>query len=658
VAALAAVRGQVGPLSSIELAGTADRRAVRQSRWRRGIVGSRAGSFASTKQLIGAKRLLGGFLAIAALLAAAVPAGAASHNYRNPLDIRIPGDGRVESCADPTVIRGTTPGDRAWFMYCTTDPLNSDDKSGGNFNFHPIPMFRSTDLVTWRYQGDALASRPAWAEPTAGLWAPEIQFFNGQYYLYFGVTDVKPEISGEPEGCHDDNAIGVATSSSPLGPWTVSPTPVVEPRRNGPGCNFFWTFDPDVITAQDTAHLGQRYIYYGSYYGGVQVRELSPDGLLSIPASAVQVAIPNRYEGSEVIYRNGFYYYLGSATNCCNGPLTGYSVFAGRSESPTGPFIDRDGVSLLNGRVGGSVFLSMNGNKWVGPGHQTTFKDFDGQWWTIYHAIDRNDPYFDGAVGFTKRPALLDPVEWIGGWPSVRGGQWASIRRIKRPAARPGDETLHVETRARRLTPGDLLDSDEFNGSIDGGWTWVREPASTQFRATPTTFQFDTQAADLFVDSNNASVLLRDLPSGNWIAETRLQINLPPEGCCYNYVQAGVVVYDDDDNFLKLAHVSIWETRQTEWAKEEAPVPGGYPRYGNTVVTAPGDWTYFRIARRERRDDVLYQAFVSRDGTHWNRGGVWTHELADPSIGLVSMGGSGFTADFDYLRIYSLEVGP
>jgi arabinan endo-1,5-alpha-L-arabinosidase len=597
-----------------------------------------------------------------ALVAAIAPAASAAdaergpRTYRNPLDITTTGDGSVETCADPTVIRGQTAGDDRWYMYCTTDPLNSEDKTGGDFNFHLIPTFHSTDLINWTYAGDAFTTRPSWAEPTAGLWAPEIQFFNGQYYLYFGITDVTPLISGEPTSCHDDNAIAVATSSSPLGPWTVASTPVVEPRRGGPGCNFFWTFDPEVITAQDSAHAGQKFIYYGSYYGGVQVRQLSPDGLTTSPATAIQVTIPNRYEGSEVIFRNGFYYYLGSATNCCNGPLTGYSVFVGRSTSPTGPFVDREGVSLLNGRVGGSVFLSMNGNRWVGPGHQTTFQDFDGQWWTIYHAVDRNDPYFEGAVGFTKRPALLDPVDWQTGWPTVRGGLWASDEPMKRPAAQPGQRTLYKEFRPQVHNVGKLLDGDEFNGSLDDDWTWVREPAATQYRTTPTTFQFDTQAADLFVNSNNASVLLRDLPTGNWVVETRVRLNLPAEGCCFNYVQAGLVVYDDDDNFLKLVHVSIWETRQTEWAKELAPVPAGYPRYGNTVVTTPNEWTYFRIARWQRGGETHYQAYVSRDGTNWNRGGVWTHDLDDPALGLVAMGGSGFTADFDYVRIHRLQV--
>ena len=92
------------------------------------------------------------------------------------------------------------------------------------------------------------------------------------------------------------------------------------------------------------------------------------------------------------------------------------------------------------------------------------------------------------------------------------------------------------------------------------------------------------QAADLFEGSNNASVLIEDAPNGNYVVETRVKLNLPAEGCCFNYVQAGLVIYGDDDNFIKLAHVSIWNTRQTEFAKELFPVPSGYPRYGNTVV--------------------------------------------------------------------------
>ncbi len=595
-------------------------------------------------------------LALAAMLALSATASAASASapkradtYRNPLPIKIPGDGLAESCADPTVIYGQE-GEGLWYMYCTTDPLNDQDRNAnGDFNFHLIPMFSSTDLVNWTYKGDAFTARPAYAAPNAGLWAPEIKYYpeTGQYHLYYTVTDTMFPGAG--------SAIGVATSDSPLGPWIHQAAPVVEPHPADccPGSRR-WVFDPEVLRTP-----GPDYIYYGSYFGGISVRVLSEDGLTSDPASQRAITIANRYEGAEVVFKDGYYYLFVSATDCCRGPLTGYSVFVGRSSSPLGPFLDRDGVSLLAGRVGGTPVVSMNGNRWVGTGHNTVFRDFDGQWWTIYHAVDRFDPYFEGAIGFTKRPALLDALDWIDGWPTVRSGQWASDTPQHAPAAQPGDKTNYKTKLVKQDQPGQLIAnrSDEFNGNtLSSQWSWVRPPDPATYGLTGSAFRFDTQAADLFESSNNASVLVEAVPSGKYMVETKVRLNLPPEGCCFNYVQAGLVIYGNDDNFVKLAHVSIWETRQTEFAKELFPVPAGYPRYGNTVVGPPDEWTYLRIVKRTVGGEEHYMAYTSRDGQHWARGGTWTHELGNQArIGLVSMGGSGFVAEFDYVRVYRLN---
>jgi arabinan endo-1,5-alpha-L-arabinosidase len=573
--------------------------------------------------------------------------GAQTSTYTNPLPIQIPGDGMVESCADPSLIRGQTPGDQYWYMYCTTDPLNDSDKTGSNFNFRLIPMLRSLDLVNWTYMGDAFNARPGWVADDAGLWAPEIKFLNGQYYLYYTAswTDL-------PGG---GSAIGVATSPSPLGPWTDSGTPAVEPH--GADCcgpdSRRWVFDPDVVKDN-----GQLYIFYGSYFGGISARKLSTDGLRSDPTSQKLIAIPNRYEGTEIVKHGNYWYLFASATNCCNGPLTGYSVFVGRSRDALGPYKDREGASFLAGRVGGTPVLSMNGNRWVGPGHNSVFEDLNGQWWTVYHAVDRHDPYFASDPGFTKRPVLLDRVDWVDGWPLVRGGFWASDSPQPVPAAQPnmkinGDLTLATDDQ-----PGDPLPafSDEFNGALGTQWSWVREPDPSVYSVSDETFNFNTQPADLFVDSNNASVLKEQAPSGDYVVETKVQLNLAAEGCCWNFVQAGLVIYGDDDNYLKLVHVSIWETRQTEFAKELAPVPEEYPRYGNTVVAAPGDWTYLRIVKQNQAGEEHYTAYTSTDGEHWVRGGTWTHQLGSAAnIGLVSMGGSGFTANFDYVHVYTLD---
>ena len=91
----------------------------------------------------------------------------------------------------------------------------------------------------------------------------------------------------------------------------------------------------------------------------------------------------------------------------------------------------------------------------------------------------------------------------------------------------------------------------------------------------------------------------------------------------------------------------------------------GFPRYGNTVVGPPGDdWTYLRIVveqlngveqREAGGDTERYTAYTSQDGSTWVRGGVWTHSLGDGQIGLVSMGGTGFTGRFDHVRVWSLR---
>ncbi|MGI8900912.1 MAG: family 43 glycosylhydrolase [Nocardioides sp.] len=274
--------------------------------------------------------------------------GKNSGTYTNPLEPQIPGDGVVESCADPTVIQGQEPGDTTWYMYCTTDPLNDEDLDAtGDPIFHRIPMMTSEDLVNWTYVGDAFSQGPTglpdWAEEDASLWAPEMVYSTtyDQYYMFVVVTDTTAAISGV-EDCGGDNAIGVATSDSPTGPWEFSDEPVVGPRQNGAGCDFFWTFDPDVL---GDSIATESILYYGSYYGGVFGTHvtLTAAGAIADEAGAVMVAIDNKYEGANVIYRDGYYYLFVSATNCCNGALTGYAVFVGRSTSPLGPFVDQQG---------------------------------------------------------------------------------------------------------------------------------------------------------------------------------------------------------------------------------------------------------------------------------------------------------------------------
>jgi len=616
-------------------------------------------------------RVLAALLLLATL--APPPALAASAKdpgvYNNPLKPKLPNGGVIESCADPTVLRGQKQGDPYWYMYCTTDPLNDKDLDAqGKLVFHRIPQMRSLDLINWEYVGDAFQSLPGYAVSNAGLWAPDVLYssVHDKYYLFFVVTDTTTT------ACTSDSAIGVATSDSPTGPWKFSDEPVVSPRKdtaNAEPCAFFWTFDPDVLGDSVGA---ESVLYYGSYSGGIFARTLTltAEGA-AVGADETRISIGNRYEGANVVLRDGYYYLFGSATNCCNGALTGYNVFAGRSTSPLGPFVDRQGNSLLDTQAGGTPVISMNGNRWVGTGHNTVFQDAAGQWWTAYHAVDRSDPFFESATGFTKRPVLLDPLDWVDGWPTVRGGFWASDGQMPAPAARAGLKSRYRTKLAQPHVPGDRIAaaSDMFDGTtLSDSWSWVRPPASHTYAVADGTFRFQVQNADLHLDTNNASLLTRPAPKGDYLVETRVRLDVPDDGCCFNHAQAGLVLYGGDDNFIKLTTTAMWETRQTEFTKELAPVPAGWGRQGNTVVGPPSeDWTYLRIAverltgearRAAGGDTTAYTAYTSQNGVDWVRGGTWTHSLSNPRISLVAMGGGGdFTAEFDHVRVYALRSG-
>ena len=195
-----------------------------------------------------------GSLEAAVLLALGAGAAAAQEQptYRNPLPV-VSEDGPVTSCADPSVVDDPAGG---WVMYCTTDPLSGEDLNlDGNLVFRFVPTFRSEDLVRWSYVGDDFARRaganaaspPAWASDSALFWAPAGKEIDGRHYLLFGVTDVDDAVSGEA-GCASDNAIGYAVSDSPTGPWVAGEEPLIAPRRgDGEGCDFLWTYDPEVV---------------------------------------------------------------------------------------------------------------------------------------------------------------------------------------------------------------------------------------------------------------------------------------------------------------------------------------------------------------------------------------------------------------------------
>ena len=81
----------------------------------------------------------------------------------------------------------------------------------------------------------------AWAKRQ--MWAPDAAYKNGTYYLYFPAKDAE-----------DIFHIGVATSTSPTGPFKAQPAPI----------KGSFSIDPAVFTDDD----GKSYLYFGGIWGG------------------------------------------------------------------------------------------------------------------------------------------------------------------------------------------------------------------------------------------------------------------------------------------------------------------------------------------------------------------------------------------------------
>lgn len=336
------------------------------------------------------RRLLS--LAIA-LIGVHAAAGAArdTGTYANPvLNADFP---------DPTVIRAK---DGLYYGYAT-----QTQRDGRWINIQAI---RSSDLVHWRYLGDALPIKPTWASKTQDFWAPDVVQRGSRYIMYYSA---KPDaaLTDDKQGL----CLGVATAKSAAGPFTD----IGHPLKCGES---FVNIDP---TEFDDPATGRHWLYWGSGFQPIKVQELSPDLLSFAPGSTpkdlvspnpVKDAFPVLVEGSWITRHGGWYYLFYSGDNCC-GAKANYAVMVARSRSATGPF---QTLEQATGKPH-SIILQRS-SRWLASGHNSVVTDRSGRDWIVYHAVDVRRPREKASDEVnTRRVMLIDRIIWKNGWPVVDG---------------------------------------------------------------------------------------------------------------------------------------------------------------------------------------------------------------------------------------------
>ncbi|HKX26891.1 MAG TPA: RICIN domain-containing protein, partial [Blastocatellia bacterium] len=233
-------------------------------------------------------------------------------------------------------------------------------------------------------------------------------------------------------------AIGLATASNLVGPWTDRGLIVA-------GNN---AIDPSVLV--DGSSL---WMTYGNWNSGVDLIQLNPSTGLRLNSSHWDL-VPGEVEGPALL-KNGSYYYLFFQRGlCCNGVNTAYYTQVGRSTSVTGPYVDKNGNTLLTG--GGSTFLPNRDGRYIGPGHVGY-----GESKLTFHFYDGN------ANGAPK--LRITTLSWSNGWPVAAG------------VATPNDQPIANGTyRLRNRANGKYLDG--LGATADGAnlGQWASSSSTNQ----------------------------------------------------------------------------------------------------------------------------------------------------------------------------------
>lgn len=163
--------------------------------------------------------------------------------------------------------------------------------------------------------------------------------------------------------------------------------------------------DPSLFMDPKTGRL---WVTYGTYWGNIRQIEIDPHTGKRV-AGNVEKDIAIDCEATDMIYRDGWYYLLGTHGTCCDGVNSTYNIVVGRSRSVNGPFCDNIGRNMI---AGGGKMVVGAGDRVVGPGHfGRTIIDKGVEIMSCHYEAD-----FDQG----GRSVLgIRPLLWQNGWPQA-----------------------------------------------------------------------------------------------------------------------------------------------------------------------------------------------------------------------------------------------
>jgi arabinan endo-1,5-alpha-L-arabinosidase len=240
----------------------------------------------------------------------------------------------------------------------------------------------------WTWNGGAV-------RPGGGA-APDAIKIGDRYLIVYGAT------GGGLGGGHNGRILTMWNNTlDPNSPdFKYSEAVVVASTDGNEDCD---AIDPGILLDPTDGRL---WLSYGTYFGFIRLVELDPKTGKRVEGNkALNIAID--CEATDLIYRDGWYYLLGTHGTCCDGANSTYNIVVGRSRKVTGPYIDNMGRDMLTG--GGKMVVAAGGRV-IGPGHFGLLDLGDG--------VQKMSCHYEADLDQSGRSVLgIRPLLWKNGWP-------------------------------------------------------------------------------------------------------------------------------------------------------------------------------------------------------------------------------------------------
>jgi GH43 family beta-xylosidase len=305
----------------------------------------------------------------------------------------------------PSPPGGSTPPATATTFTNPLLPSGADPFVAQKDGFYYYVQTTYTDLRIWKtarmsnlaFVNPTIVWRPPATGPASGnLWAPELFFLDGKWYLYYSAgppgTDLGRQRTWVLENSSPDPTTGI---------W-VDKGRIFNPNED------FWAIDGTVLEQN-----GNRYFIWSGHNGqdGIQrlyISQMSTPWTLTGPRVELSrpeypwenIGPPYVNEGPEILQREGKTFLVYSASFCGTDDYTLGLLTASTTADPL--------LASSWQKSTQPVFTKSPSNRAYAPGHNGFFVSKDGQEnWLVYHA--NSNP---GEGCFDKRSPRMQKFTW------------------------------------------------------------------------------------------------------------------------------------------------------------------------------------------------------------------------------------------------------